>query len=68
MLAPTVTMDKINRKDCQVLLKPLVIQGFGFSSFLGLFQVMKWQTPDDHRDGFRLTPRMLAGSSPPPVG
>ena len=34
---PTVTMDKINPKDCQVA-SPLVIQGF--SNFLGLFQVI----------------------------
>ncbi len=34
--------DRINPKDCQVA-SPLVIQGF--SNFLGLFQVMKWQTP-----------------------
>ena len=39
--APTVTMDKINPKDCQVA-SPLEIQGF--SNSLGLFQVMKWQT------------------------
>ncbi len=37
MFAPTVTMDKINPKDCQVA-SPLVIQGF--SNFLGLFQVI----------------------------
>ena len=35
--------DNINPKDCQVA-SPLVIQGF--SNFLGLFQVMTRQTPD----------------------
>ena len=35
-------MIKINPKDCQVA-SPLVIQCF--SNFLGLFQLMKWQTP-----------------------
>ena len=40
MSAPTVI--KSNLKIARVL-KPLVIQGF--SNFLGLFQVMKWQSP-----------------------
>ena len=43
MFAPTVTMDKINPKDCQVK-KPLVIQGF--SNSLGFFQVIM-ANPED---------------------
>ena len=56
MFAPTVTMDKINPKDCQVA-SPLVIQGF--SNFFGLFQVImanptKQETVEDKNSLLKL--------------
>ena len=44
----------LNPKDCQAVVGPLVIQGF--SNFLGLFQVMGWQTPNH---GIYVLPKMF---------